>query len=302
MKAWVLYGINDLQLKEVPMPVPKEGELLVQVKAAGICSSDIQRIFTSGAYHYPIILGHEFSGITKDGVRVAVFPLIPCHTCASCKEKRYETCSHYNYIGSRQNGAFAQYVAVPRWNLIALPENISFEQAALIEPAAVAHHAVKRTELAGIRKAAVIGNGVIGQLIGVWLRHYGIEVVEVLGRNDIHSHTDYHICFEAAGSTDSFKRCIDLAGQNGKVVLVGNPSMDYNFIQKAYWQILRKQLIVFGSWNSSYPSDWKRVIAYANKIQMDSFISHKYEFSQLKQALDMMYKKKEKHSKVMIVL
>ena len=77
MKAWVLHGINDLRFEDVPKPVLKKGEVLVKVMCAGVCSSDIQRVYVSGAYHYPIILGHEFSGITEDGRRVGVFPLLP---------------------------------------------------------------------------------------------------------------------------------------------------------------------------------------------------------------------------------
>ena len=99
MKAWVLHGVKDLRFEDVDSPAPEEGEVLVKVKAAGICSSDIPRVYATGAYHYPIILGHEFSGVTTDGRRVGVFPLIPCHICKSCKSHHYETCSDYSYIG-----------------------------------------------------------------------------------------------------------------------------------------------------------------------------------------------------------
>ena len=117
MKGYVLHGIDDLHFKEVVKPVPKNGEVLVKVMAAGICGSDIPRIFTTGAHNHPLIPGHEFSGQVVDagssadkkwiGKRVGVFPLIPCNSCPPCKKNLFEMCRNYNYLGSRCNGAFA---------------------------------------------------------------------------------------------------------------------------------------------------------------------------------------------------
>ena len=104
MKAYVLNRIGRLDLMDVPEPVLKDGEVLVEVKAAGICGSDIPRIFANGTYHFPTIPGHEFAGVVckvKDkenegliGKRVGVFPLIPCRTCAPCQKRQYEMCMH----------------------------------------------------------------------------------------------------------------------------------------------------------------------------------------------------------------
>ena len=121
MKAYVLEAVNKLEYKEVSMPECKSGYALVEVKAAGICGSDIPRIFETGTYHFPTIPGHEFSGIVREvvdeeykdliGERVGVFPLIPCRECTPCKEEKYELCRNYNYLGSRCDGGFAEYVA-----------------------------------------------------------------------------------------------------------------------------------------------------------------------------------------------
>ena len=157
MKAYVLEGINQLKYKEIKMPELHEGEVLVEVKAAGICGSDIPRIFETGTYHFPTIPGHEFSGQVVSaydgeqnpwiGKRVGIFPLIPCMECFTCKKVEYEMCRNYNYLGSRCDGGFAEYVAVPEWNLIELPDKVSYEEAAMLEPAAVALHAVRRLDL-----------------------------------------------------------------------------------------------------------------------------------------------------------
>ena len=159
MKAYLLHDINDLRYEDVEYPKCPRDWCVIEVKAAGICSSDIPRAFKKGAYHFPIILGHEFSGIVDKvadknnenllGKRVGIFPLIPCHQCSQCNSEHYETCSNYDYIGSRRDGGFAEYVAVPVWNLIELPDTISFKEAAMMEPLAVALHAVK---LSGIKK------------------------------------------------------------------------------------------------------------------------------------------------------
>ena len=118
MKAYVLNKIGDLSYENVPVPELRKDWALIKVKAAGICSSDIPRIYERGTYHFPTIPGHEFAGeVVKVngekyndivGKRVAVFPLIPCGKCKQCKNKLYEMCENYDYIGSRRNGAFAQ--------------------------------------------------------------------------------------------------------------------------------------------------------------------------------------------------
>jgi L-iditol 2-dehydrogenase len=302
VKAWILHNKDDIRLENVPMPSPKSDEVLIKVKYAGICSSDISRVFSMEAHHYPLILGHEFSGETEDGRRVGVFPLIPCFKCESCKSKIYETCSNYGYIGSRQNGAFAEYVAVPNWNLIEIPDNMNFETAALLEPAAVALHAVKQIDLQNTSNAAVIGNGIIGKLAEKWLNIYGVNNVKLLGRNDKSNFSCYDACIEAVGSTDALQCSIETVRPNGQIVLVGNPSIDFRLEQKLYWQILRKQIKILGSWNSRYPSDWQEVIKSANKLHINELISHIYSFEELDKALIMMRNKTEKYCKVMMKL
>ena len=169
MRAYELHGVNDLRREDIEKPEIPSGWVLVQVKASGICSSDIPRIFTNGTYHFPTIPGHEFSGVVaaygegvpeeRVGKRVGIFPLIPCRTCPQCRQKKYEMCEHYDYLGSRRDGGFAEYVAVPDWNLMELPENVSFREAAMLEPLSVALHAVKRSGVKPGDTAAVIGTG-----------------------------------------------------------------------------------------------------------------------------------------------
>jgi L-iditol 2-dehydrogenase len=312
MMAWVLRGIDDLRFEDVPIPKINAGEALIKIKSVGVCSSDLPRIFTTGAYRYPIILGHEFSGTVdavhdeKDtawvGKRVAVFPLLPCFECRSCADAHYETCANYSYIGSRQNGALAEYLAVPVWNLIELPENVNFDEAALFEPAAVALHAVRRLDIGRTRNAAVIGSGPIGLLIAQWLGIYGVRNVAVLGRND--SNVSVDASFEAAGSAAALERCIECAWPNGQIISVGNPDADFRLEQRAYWQILRKQLTIRGTWNSSFASDWQEVSEYAKtgRLRLNDLISHRFEFNKLSAALNVMNNRTQKRCKVILTL
>ncbi|MDR1571348.1 MAG: galactitol-1-phosphate 5-dehydrogenase [Clostridiales Family XIII bacterium] len=269
MKAWVLRGVGDLGFEDVPAPALKPGEALVRVESAGVCSSDIQRVFAGGAYHYPIILGHEFSGVveaTHDagdsrwiGRRVGAFPLLPCFECDSCGRGEYETCSDYSYMGSRRDGAFAEYIAVPKWNLVELPANVGFIQGALLEPTAVALHAARQLDFANLGSVAVVGNGTIGNLVARWLKNFGVSDVALIGRADMPARR-FDACVEAAGAAGSLGRCVELSRPGGQLVLVGNPAADFMIGQKLYWQILRKQLIIRGSWNSRYRDDWQTAI------------------------------------------
>ena len=194
MKAYVLNGINRLEYVDVTLPDLDEGEVLVEVKAVGICGSDIPRIYETGTYHFPTIPGHEFAGIVHSvsdnslskwiGKRVGVFPLIPCKQCVSCRNKQYEMCINYDYLGSRRDGGFAEYTAVPVWNLIELPDSVSFEQAAMLEPASVGIHALRQVNVSNVKRAAVFGTGTIGVLIAQWLRILGVERTCLVGTND----------------------------------------------------------------------------------------------------------------------
>ena len=198
-KAWVLHEIGDIRLEDVDIPEPAENEVLVNVKAVGICASDVPRVYETGAHRMPLIPGHEFSGVVVKtganvsddlvGMRVAVSPKIPCRKCEMCAKGETDLCLNYDYTGSRRDGAFAEYVCIPVDNLIELVDNISFEEGAMIEPLAVAANAV-RTGCAGIDpsdngvKIAVCGMGTIGLMVVMLLMDMGFSDIYVIGNKD----------------------------------------------------------------------------------------------------------------------
>lgn len=104
---------------------------------------------------------------------MGVFPLIPCRKCSPCLQKHFELCRNYSYLGSRTDGGFAEYVLVPEASLIELPEGVSFEAAAMLEPMAVAVHALRRAQVGPGQTAAVYGQGTIGLLLSMFLKEAG---------------------------------------------------------------------------------------------------------------------------------
>ena len=334
MKAYTLCAVDDLQCKDVEVPSYPSGWCLVKVYAAGICSSDIPRIFTKGTYHFPTIPGHEFAGRVEKvadkenehliGRKVAVFPLIPCRKCEQCLKGHYEMCAHYDYIGSRRDGAFAEYVAVPVWNLIELNENVSFEEAAMMEPLSVALHAMKQSGLHRGNTFAVVGTGMIAFAAAQWAGKMGASSVTILGRSPekrgiaekltgveykIASECtdEFDVVLEAVGTPTAIEQSIQFTTAGGTLVLMGNPSSDIHLKQNVYWRILRKQLKVIGTWNSSYeyhqPCDWFEVkeALENNEIQAKALISHRYAAEQLYDGLELMRMHKEPFCKVMTI-
>ena len=331
MKAYVLHGIGDLRYEDWSLPEIYPGWALVKVLVAGICSSDIPRIFEKGTYHFPTIPGHEFSGKVERvadesdrhwlGKRVGVFPLIPCKKCASCEKGQYETCSNYDYIGSRRDGGFAEYVAVPVWNLLELPETVSDVQGALLEPAAVALHAVKRAQIFPSASICVVGTGAIGLLAGQWAKIYGADRVVIKGRSefkrqlvqqygleymgDDRSGEEFDCVIEAVGSVRALEESLLLTAPGGRLVLMGNPDGPRTLSQELYWRILRKQLTLAGTWNSAYgdeDSDWTEVVQTLvdKKLQIGAVVTHVLESKKLMDGLAMMRNRTETFGKILL--
>lgn len=342
MNALVLHGVGELTLDSVPAPKLEPETVLVKIMACGICSSDIPRIFVNGTYHFPTIPGHEFSGkivAVGDGVdesllgrKTCVFPLLPCKKCKACELEEYAQCSSYSYFGSRCDGGFAEYLKVPVWNLVPFDDSLPYEAAALCEPSAVSLHAVKLADIKKGQKTAVIGTGTIGFLIAAFARDKGADVV-VCGRSEnkiayakklgfdtlninsenlseeIQAKTGqdgFDIVIEAVGSNASIEKAISLTTALGCVVLVGNPSDDLKLPKNVYWSILRKQLTIKGSWNSSYNSrvnDWAEALELLKNSDFDftSFVTHKFTMPEYEKAFAVFKDKKEFMLKVMFV-
>ena len=333
MKAWVLHGPDRLSLEERPIPAPGGGEVLVEVRAAGICGSDISRIFETGAHVHPLIPGHEFSGVVVGGPeeallgkRVGVFPLIPCGRCPQCEKRQYELCRSYQYLGSRRDGGFAEYAAVPRWNLIELPEGVTLELAAMLEPLSVAIHAIRRAGTTAADSAAVIGLGTIGLLAAGALRAMGVERLAVLGNKPFQRQMarrlgvppecyyedpaclpECGVVLECVGKAETLAAALGAAEPGGRVVTVGNPAGEMRLSREDYWKILRKQLTVLGTWNSSFThspeDDWHTALRLleGNAPLFEQIITHRLPLDALAEGLNVMRNRTEPSAKIMVL-
>jgi L-iditol 2-dehydrogenase len=189
MKALVLTAPKQFAYRDVPVPVPGDREVLVRVKACGICGSDVHGMDGStGRRRPPIIMGHEASGVIAavgpavdawaPGDRVTFDSTVYCGACAWCRAGRVNLCDHRRVLGVscdeyRCDGAMAEYVAVPQRILCRLPDAVRFPQGAMVEPLSIAVHAVARARIAADDTAVVVGAGVIGLLTVQALRAAG---------------------------------------------------------------------------------------------------------------------------------
>ncbi|MFR8039686.1 MAG: galactitol-1-phosphate 5-dehydrogenase [Anaerovoracaceae bacterium] len=341
MKALNLHGVNDLRYEDVEKPEPKNGEVLLKIHACGICSSDEDRIFKTGTYNFPTIPGHEFSGqivkLGEDvdesylGRKASVFPLLPCQKCNACKSGEYAMCSNYKYFGSRNNGAFAEYLVVPTWNIVLLDDSIEYTVGALMEPAAVALHAVNVGRIKKGERIAVIGTGTIGILIGMFSKLRGakvficgrrkesLESVKKFGLNSINIKEEpdmikevtngerMDVVFEAVGSNDAMKTAIMNTKSMGTIIAVGNPQEDFILPKDVYWKILRWQLKIKGVWNSDYSikrNDWETVAKLMKEQQtcLKKLITKTYHMDEYKEAFSFLTDKSKSKTKLMFVM
>lgn len=293
MRAVVCYGNNKVKYEEVPNPICKPNEVIIKVMSCGICGSDIPRAVGTSAHSYPIILGHEFSGIINEvgcdvadfniGDKVCVAPLIPCGSCEQCRLGNYSLCEKYSFIGSRQQGGMAEYISVPASNVIKLADNVSFEQGALFEPATVGLHALYINNHKKDGYTAILGGGTIGIFTMQWAKIIGSKKIVVFGRDKKHLElskdlgadevistldedfmqrtleiTDGHgfdNVYETAGSTKTIKYAFELGAKKSHICMVGTPTKELTFSVKEWEQINRKEFLLTGSW-MSYSSEF----------------------------------------------
>lgn len=337
MRAQVLYGVNQLRFEEnYSLPVISHGEVLVKVRACGVCGSDVDRVLKNGTYHFPTIIGHEFSGEVVEtadedsrvwlGKRVSVFPLVPCMRCASCKKGEYQLCENYSYLGSRCDGGFAEYVAVPVKNLIDIPDGVPFEAAAMLEPCAVALHALKKGGSLLGRRILITGSGTIASILARIAMVSGAACVTVAARNveklayikekvpriitaQLDSlNGEFDVVVEGTGASSVIGTAMNAAARQGTVVLMGNPSGDVSLEKGVFWQILRKELRILGTWNSYFgvagKNDWADALGLLEdgRLSLDDLITHRMGLESLMDGIMLMRNRTEIFNKIMVVL
>jgi len=201
MQAAVYRGVDDVRLETVPVPTIGPGEMLVRVHSCGVCGTDLKKIST-GSHSAPRIFGHETSGVVaavgegvstwRPGELVVVFHHIPCRECFYCRNKTFAQCATYKRVGCTagfepSGGGFAEYVRVMDWivehGTVRIPEGVSFEQAAFVEPVNTCMKGIEALRLRQGETVLAIGQGPIGILLSVLARRAGASIIT----SDLHA-------------------------------------------------------------------------------------------------------------------
>lgn len=323
-----------------PVPQPRApGSILVRVAACGICGSDLPRAFDNGAYHTPLVLGHEFSGVVQEdgrrwrkGDRVAVFPLIPRPGQPAFSTGDYAQTTNYDYFGSRCDGGMQALLPIPEDNLHAVRDDVPLLHAACTEPAAVALHAVRKLRILAGDAAAVFGGGFIGNLAAQWLRIHGcsrVFVVDVDGAKldlagsmgfspvdarqgdpvaairDATAGAGVPRVIEACGLPVTYLQSLQAAATFGEVVLLGNLHGELRIGEKDVSSILRRELTILGTWNSKVvpqgSDDWSTVLRFLDReLVVAPLLTGLPLLSEAAAAFDDLHLRRVAHHKVVI--
>ncbi|MBU3028783.1 2,3-butanediol dehydrogenase [Paracoccus marinaquae] len=270
MKVARWHAARDIRVEEVDEPSPGPGQVKIKVAWTGICGSDLHEYLAGPIFipvdqshplsqgKAPITMGHEFCGTVTElgegvdglavGDRVAIEPIFACGDCAACRDGKYNLCENLGFVGlSGGYGGFAAHSVVPARMVHKMPDGLSMEQGALVEPAAVALHAVRLSQIKAGDKAAVFGAGPIGLLVVEALRVAGASEIHVVEPSDIRraralelgatsaidprdsdavaviraaTGTGVHVAFEVTGVPAVLPQCVDATTHEGQVLIV----------------------------------------------------------------------------------
>lgn len=248
MRAMVYTAPLELAMQDVPEPVPAPGEVLVEVRAAGICGSELEGFRSQSPFRVPpLIMGHELAGIRADtGEPVAINPLTSCGACDLCLRGLSNVCRRRALLGIQRAGGFAERVAVPEGCLHPLPAGMSFEQGALAEPLANGVHAMRLAQEHDPqpRRVGVIGAGMLGLAVGIVARRQGVREVAICDTSDDRLTTaqteglrpagsrlegEFDVVFDAVGSAATRRSSVERLRPGGSTVWIGLHGPDAGF-------------------------------------------------------------------------
>ena len=281
-------GVGFIEVRDMPEPAPGEGEVKIRIEACGICGSDVHGLDGStGRRQPPLIMGHEASGVVESvgravtgiapGERVTFDSTVYCNQCPACRLGHVNLCQTRKIIGVstptfRAEGAMAEYVVVPSWIIHKLPPAVSFEEAAMIEPAGVGMHAARITPIDVNDVVVVVGAGQIGLLTGQGARIKGAGTLVFMDVKDDRlafakkmgadlvintangdpaealqnaiGRPDADVVFEAVGLEATVAMSIRLTKLGGNLTLIGNVTPK---IQVNLQEIISREVTIRGS-------------------------------------------------------
>jgi 2-desacetyl-2-hydroxyethyl bacteriochlorophyllide A dehydrogenase len=327
MKAVKIVSPNHLEIAQIPIPEPGETEVLIKVIASGICGTDIHIFRGEYLGDYPVIPGHEFSGLVeavgdsvtrfKPGDRVAVEPNIACDNCLNCLNNRHNFCLNWSAIGVSRPGGMAQYLTAPEKAVFDIG-NIPFDHGAFMEPLSCVLHGVERLDPDMASDIVIIGAGPIGILLLQVLRLEGAARITVADKNLSRAQyaekmgadritTDledlprdaFDAVVDATGVIPVMSRCIDFARHGGKVLLFGVPPSGEEMNLEAF-PIFRKGLTILSSFTSLRNSYQALDLLKNNRLSLDGLVSHRLELEGFQDGIEILERGVDNVRKVMI--
>ena len=324
MKSAVFYGKHDLRVEEHEMPKVGPKDVLIQVKACGVCGTDVH-IYEGdkGAAEVtpPTILGHEFSGVIaevgsevtnyKAGDRVCIDPNCYCGACEPCRNGVVHYCEHMIGYGTTVNGGFAEYCAVNERQVYKLGDNTSFEQGAMTEPVACCLHGMDMCEIRPGHQVVVIGGGMIGLLMLQLSRLAGAAKVALLepveSKREVGKKLGADICIdpihedvkarlkeegmtwvntviECVGRPSTIEQAIDIAGNKVVVMMFGLTKPDETISVKPF-EIFRKELVLKASYINPYTQKRALDLIDSGRLDVSSMV---YEVADLDELADIL--------------
>ncbi|MGM9982006.1 MAG: zinc-dependent alcohol dehydrogenase family protein [Limosilactobacillus sp.] len=305
-------SLKQLEVQDYDRPEVKPNEVSIHTAWAGICGTDkalYGGLPGSADAVPPIVLGHENSGVVtavgsevenfKVGDRVSVDPNIYCHKCQYCRSSRPELCEHLDAVGVTRDGGFEEYFTAPEEVVYHIPDNVSLEAAAVIEPISCAEHGVDLLETHPYQKALIIGDGFEGQLIAQILKSRGVHEVTLAGSNDDKLENNkkhfgfktinnvkhpeevkadsYDIVVEAVGLPQTQEQAVEAASRGGQVLMFGVGNPDSTFKVNTY-KVFQKQLKIQGTFINPYTFEDSIALLQSGAVDPLPLISHVLDF------------------------
>ena len=343
MKALVLERYGEFVYKDVPKPVPGPGEVLIRVKACAVCGSDVHGMDGStGRRRPPVIMGHEAAGeiealgegVTgwQAGDRVTFDSTVYCNRCEMCEAGHVNLCASRQVLGVscedyRRDGAFAEYVVVPAYILYRLPDKVSFVQAAMVEPLAIAYHAATRTPIRPEDSLLILGVGTIGMLtlqvvkalgagrvIAVDLDQQKLETALQKGADHaVHAAAPdalsqilaltkdgrgVDLALDATGIEATVNLCLNALHLNGRLVLIGNLAPEIRFPLQ---RVVTRQLSLFGSCASAGEYAACLQLIAEGRVDVEALVSREVPLSEGNHWIQRVYHKEPGLNKIVLI-
>lgn len=328
MKAAQIHQPNQMEIVTLPAPQPGADEVLIRVRASGICGTDIHIFRGEYLGAYPVIPGHEFAGVVeqigsavkrfKIGDRVAVEPNIACDNCENCLNNRQNFCLNWQAVGVTRPGGMAELVCTPEKTVFNIGD-LPFEQGAFMEPLSCVLHGVERLETRLGERVAILGAGPIGCLLMQALRLRGVVHVSVADRNadrlqaahrlgadavfeDLAAlkPVGYDAVVDATGAPAVMSRALEFARHGGKVLLFGVPP-DGSTLSLPAFPIFRKGLTLLSSFTSLRNSLQAVELLRSGSIQVEPLISHRLPLMEFQRGIELIERGQENVMKVMLM-